>query len=72
MADAENQWKNLPNSITEAMIMACFIVNDREETDVAKEFATSLAPIFHASRKAKIIANAKTVQMLAYLSPVAV
>ena len=32
------------NSITEAIIMACFIVREREETDVAKELATSFAP----------------------------
>lgn len=32
------------NSMTEAMHMACFKVSDREATEVAKEFATSLAP----------------------------
>jgi hypothetical protein len=37
------------NSITVATIMAWVRVSDREDTDVAKEFATSLAPIFHAS-----------------------
>jgi hypothetical protein len=33
-----------PNSVKEAMIMACFMVNDRDDTDVANEFATSFAP----------------------------
>lgn len=32
------------NSITVAIIIACFIVKDLDETDVAKEFATSFAP----------------------------
>lgn len=27
------------------MAMACFMVNDREDTDVANELATSLAPV---------------------------
>jgi hypothetical protein len=33
------------NSITVAIIIACFIVRDLEDTEVAKEFATSFAPI---------------------------
>jgi len=37
------------NSMTEAIIMACFMVKDLEETEVAKELATSLAPMFQAS-----------------------
>lgn len=37
------------NSIMEAMNMACLRVRDRDETEVANELATSLAPIFHAS-----------------------
>ena len=32
------------NSVTEAMRTACFMVRQREEMDVAKELATSLAP----------------------------
>ncbi len=47
------------NSVNEAMTMACGRVKDRDETDVAKELATSLAPMFHASRKAKIMPKAK-------------
>jgi hypothetical protein len=39
--------------------MACLIVRDLDDTEVAKEFATSLAPMFHASKNAKIIAIAK-------------
>lgn len=31
--------------MTEAMAMACFIVSDRDDTDVANELATSLAPV---------------------------
>lgn len=38
-----------PNSITVAIIIACFIVNDLEETEVAKEFATSFAPVWGIS-----------------------
>lgn len=34
-----------PNSITVAIIIACFMVNDLEDTEVAKEFATSFAPV---------------------------
>lgn len=34
------------NSITVAIIIACFIVKDLEDTDVAKLFATSFAPEF--------------------------
>jgi hypothetical protein len=41
------------------MHMACFMVRDLEETEVAKEFATSFAPIFQASRNAKINEMAK-------------
>jgi len=48
-----------PNSHTVAMAMACIMVRDREETDVAKELATSLAPIFQASRKENIMPKAK-------------
>lgn len=33
------------NSQTEAMAMACFSVRDREDTELAKELATSLAPV---------------------------
>jgi hypothetical protein len=47
------------NSITVAISIACFIVKDREETDVAKELATSFAPMFQASRKAKSMPIAK-------------
>ena len=64
------------NSVTVAIIMACFIVNERDETLVAvisvsrwydkrtmnyfpNEFATSFAPIFHASRNANSIPMAK-------------
>jgi hypothetical protein len=63
------------NSITVAIIIACFIVSDLDETDVAKELATSLAPgegqmcsdtevlgyipIFQASRNANIMPMAK-------------
>ena len=48
-----------PNSHTVAINIACFMVKDREETDVAKLLATSFAPMFQASRKAKINPNAK-------------
>jgi hypothetical protein len=41
------------------IVMACNMVKDRELTEVAKEFATSLAPMFQASRKAKTIAMPK-------------
>lgn len=37
------------NSQKEAMIMACLRVRDLEETDVANELATSLAPRFSIS-----------------------
>lgn len=47
------------NSVQEAINMACNMVKDRDETDVANEFATSLAPMFHASRKARIRPMAK-------------
>ena len=47
------------NSMTDAIIMACFRVRERDETEVAKELATSLAPMFQASRKAKIMPIAK-------------
>lgn len=33
-----------PNSATAAMAIACFMVRERDETEVAKELATSLAP----------------------------
>jgi len=42
-----------PNSITEAIIIACIRVSEREETEVAKELATSFAPIFQASYQRK-------------------
>jgi hypothetical protein len=48
-----------PNSMTVAMSIACFMVRDREETEVAKELATSFAPMFHASRNAKSMPMAK-------------
>lgn len=32
-----------------ATTMACGSVREREDTEVAKEFATSFAPMFHAS-----------------------
>lgn len=32
------------NSITVAIIIACFIVRDLDDTEVANEFATSFAP----------------------------
>lgn len=35
------------NSATAATAIACFIVREREETDVANEFATSFAPEFY-------------------------
>jgi hypothetical protein len=35
------------NSMTEAMHMACLRVSEREATEVAKELATSLAPVTH-------------------------
>lgn len=41
------------------MVMAWIIVKDLEETEVAKELATSLAPIFQASRKANMHPRAK-------------
>ena len=47
------------NSITVAISIACFMVREREETDVAKELATSFAPMFQASRKAKSMLIAK-------------
>lgn len=33
------------NSVTEATRTACFMVRQREEMEVAKELATSLAPM---------------------------
>ena len=39
--------------------MACQYFKDRDETEVAQELATSLAPIFQASRKAKMVPSAK-------------
>ena len=33
------------NSMHVAINMACFIVRDREDADVAKKFTTSLAPV---------------------------
>lgn len=47
------------NSMTVAMHMACFMVSDLEETEVANELATSFAPMFQASRNAKIKPMAK-------------
>lgn len=41
------------------MHIACCIVRDLKETELAKEFVTSFAPIFQASRKQKIIPIAK-------------
>jgi len=35
------------NSMAEAIIIACIIVREREETEVAKELATSLAPAIY-------------------------
>lgn len=43
------------NSQTAAARHACFIVSERDETDVAKELATSLAPMLKASRAVKIV-----------------
>jgi len=37
------------NSMNVATTMACGSVREREDTEVAKEFATSFAPMFHAS-----------------------
>ncbi len=47
------------NSHTAAIHMACRRVRDREDTEVANELATSLAPMLNASRKAKIMPMAK-------------
>lgn len=47
------------NSMAEAPTMAWRYVMDREETDEAQELATSLAPMFQASRKAKMVPMAK-------------
>lgn len=47
------------NSMMAARIIACQYFKDLEETEVEKELATSLAPIFQASKNAKIIAIAK-------------
>ena len=47
------------NSMTVAISMACTSVRDLEDTDVAKELATSLAPILQASKKAKSMPRAK-------------
>lgn len=47
------------NSQRAARIMACQYFKDLEETEEAKELATSLAPMFHASKNANIIAIAK-------------
>lgn len=46
--------------MTAPMAIAWIKVKDLDETDVANEFATSLAPMFQASRKAKIKPKAKT------------
>lgn len=47
------------NSQSAAKIMACQYFKDLEETEDAKELATSLAPIFQASKNAKSIPMAK-------------
>ena len=47
------------NSQKVAMIMACVRVRDLDETEVANELATSLAPMFQASMKAKMTPKAK-------------
>ena len=47
------------NSQTAAIHMACLRVKERDDTEVAKELATSLAPILKASKKAKIMPRAK-------------
>ena len=47
------------NSSTVAPHMACRYVREREETDEAHELATSLAPMFQASRKANTVPTAK-------------
>lgn len=63
------------NSMQAAISIACLSVRDRDETDEANEFATSLAPtqvsqcwwkrvwnsvpMFQASRKANIVVTAK-------------
>jgi hypothetical protein len=36
--------------MTEAIIMACFMVRDLEETEVANEFVTSFAPVIYQRR----------------------
>jgi hypothetical protein len=41
------------NSIIAPIAIAWIKVRDLEDTEVAKAFATSLAPMFQASRKAK-------------------
>ena len=46
-------------SIVIAMSIACLTVKDREETKVPNELATSFAPMFQASRKAKNMPMAK-------------
>lgn len=43
------------NSQRAAARQACLIVRDRDETEVAKELATSLAPMLNASRAEKIV-----------------
>ena len=48
-----------PNSQTVAINMACIMVKDLDETEVANELATSFAPMFQASRNAKIKPKAK-------------
>lgn len=46
------------NSMIAAKIIACQYFKDLDETDEEKEFATSLAPMFQASKNAKIMAIA--------------
>lgn len=45
------------NSQIAAARTACFILKDREDTDVAKELATSLAPMLKASSAAKMVCD---------------
>lgn len=47
------------NSMIPPLVIALVIVSDLELTEVANELATSLAPMLHASRKAKQMPNPK-------------
>jgi len=51
-----------PNSQIAATSTACRSDNAFEPTDVAKEFATSLAPIPHATKMARKMEHTKTAE----------